>query len=42
MNKKIIRVTLPFKQDLDVEAQEEYLSDDYFEEDSEDYFLSER
>ncbi len=42
--KKIIRVILSFKQDIDVEPEEEeeYLSDDYFEEDSEGYFLSER
>ncbi len=40
--RKIIRVILSFKQDIDVEAEEEYLSDDYFEEDSEGCFLSER
>ncbi len=42
--RKIIRVILSFKQDIDVEAEEEEenLSDDYFEEDSEGYFLSER
>ncbi len=42
--KKNIRVILSFKQDSDVEPEEEeeYLSDDYFEEDSEGYFLSER
>ncbi len=42
--KKIILVILPFKQNIDVEPEEEedYLSDDYFEEDSEGYFLFER
>ncbi len=42
--RKIIRVILPFKQDIDMEPEEEeeYLSDDYFEEDSEGCFLSER
>ncbi len=42
--RKIIRVILSFKQDIDVEPEEEdeYLSDDYFEEDSEGHFLSER
>ncbi len=42
--RKTIRVVLSFKQDIDLEPEEEdeYLSDESFEEDSEGYFLSER